>query len=384
MADVIVSFNQDYTHETAGFFPKGSINVEVDEAVAADAIAAGAASLVTNFIPAAAGPLAGLTSINGGPLAGLRNQLINPAFTLWWEGTSFASGASQRLANRWKGRRAGNVAGATFSRQAGLLGAQYTMRMQRDVGNSSTGIIYLAQQIESVNCYGLAGKPVMISVDLAVGADYSGGQVRVELKSGTGVDETVSEAGGFATGGVTVGSTPKSITTTPTRYSFGPYTVPADASELALMLRWTPGGTAGANDYIDVTDVQLEVSDVATPFEARPAALEEMLALRYLEKIEGYGGTNNHVFGAAAAINATDLHVILEYAPKRVAPTLAFSGAFAFRGNNGQSPVTYSTNFNPTRTRGRPKFTGTFVQGHAGLLVANADTAASVLLVAEL
>lgn len=58
------------------------------------------------------------------------------------------------------------------------------------------------------------------------------------------------------------------LTTTWQRFSFTA-SIPASATEIAVGFEWTPSGTAGANDWLEVTGVQLELGSVATQFTRR-------------------------------------------------------------------------------------------------------------------
>ena len=46
--------------------------------------------------------------------------------------------------------------------------------------------------------------------------------------------------------------------------------VPTNATQGELRLVCAPTGTAGANDYLDVDEVQLEIGGIATAFDRRP------------------------------------------------------------------------------------------------------------------
>lgn len=231
-----------------------------------------------------------IRAANAGQLSGFRNKLINGACQVWQRGTTFASGASQYTADRFKFRRGSNAAGATLSRQTGFSGAQYCARVARDSGNTATDVLYFVQQIESADCLALAGQTIRVSADIRAGANFSqaAGQISATLHTGTGTDESVSESAGFTTGNVSTTAAGQAITTTAARITFAAFTIPAGATEIALGLHYTPVGTAGAADYFEVTRIQIEVvnsSDlIATPFEVRQLATEIELCERFCQK----------------------------------------------------------------------------------------------------
>jgi hypothetical protein len=80
-----------------------------------------------------------------------RNFLINGGMDIWQRGTTVAFAAtSPFLADRFQCNRQGNVGGATASRQtASLTGFLYSLRVQRDSGNTSTNYINWGQNLEN-------------------------------------------------------------------------------------------------------------------------------------------------------------------------------------------------------------------------------------------
>ena len=60
--------------------------------------------------------------------------------------------------------------------------------------------------------------------------------------------------------------------------------MPANANEMAILLVFTPTGTAGSDDSLSVTGVQIESGSIATPFEYRPYGTELALCQRYYAK----------------------------------------------------------------------------------------------------
>jgi hypothetical protein len=55
-------------------------------------------------------------------------------------------------------------------------------------------------------------------------------------------------------------------------------------NQIGLDIQYTPVGTAGANDYFDITGIQLELGSVPTSFEVRPFSVELQMCQRYYEK----------------------------------------------------------------------------------------------------
>jgi hypothetical protein len=227
-------------------------------------------------------------SLNGGQLAGMRNRIINGAMGIWQRGVSGFTTLNTYVyaADRFIGFSGVSLNG-TFSQVSniGLPGFQYAMRAQRNAGNTSTSGLVIGQTIESVNCFDLAGSAVTISFWARAGANYSAASnlLYAYLVTGTGVDQgTLAWINSSWTGQVfnNVGS--PTLTTSWQKFTYT-FTLPSNMTELAFYVQAGPTGTAGANDYFDITGVQLEKGSVATPFENRLYGTELALCQRYYQ-----------------------------------------------------------------------------------------------------
>jgi hypothetical protein len=161
----------------------------------------------------------------------------------------------------------------------------YALRLQRIAGQTSTSAVYLRQVVETVNCKDLAGQSVTISFYVTAGTNYSGGAASFQVYTGTAADQGTSS---LNTGAWTGFAAPLSSTFTPTttraRVTLTG-TLGATVQEVAFGLNWSGSGTAGANDYLDITGVQLEKGSTATSFDYRPYGTELALCQRYYYKI---------------------------------------------------------------------------------------------------
>ena len=110
----------------------------------------------------------------GGAVAGVtagKNAVINGGMDVWQRGTSVAVSGAYALtyaADRWGFFRTGYATGMTVSRQVtgdttNLPFIQYSQRVQRDSGNTSTGQIHTVQNFETANSIPYAGKTVTFS-----------------------------------------------------------------------------------------------------------------------------------------------------------------------------------------------------------------------------
>lgn len=246
------------------------------------------------------GQLVNCGLIEHGPRATNRNLFANGDLRIWQRGTSFVPGASMNMADGFRGRRGSTAAGSTYSRQTGFNDAQYCMRVQRDSGNAGTDILYVWRQLDSADVVTLQGQYVRFSVDLRAGADFSAASSNISILmfAGTGTDEVVNPATGFATGGTTILTESKAITTTGTRYSFTSAFVPTDAKELAVVLLYTPVGTAGAADYFEHTKWKLEHGNAASEFISNSFADDLRWCQRRYQKSFNLDTTPDYNLGA--------------------------------------------------------------------------------------
>ena len=253
------------------------------------------------------------------------NPVLNSAFQIWQRGTSFTSTAetTANIADRWTAYTGST--GRTVTRQAtndttNLPNIQYCVRYQRNSGVTNTNAQYLSNTFETINSIAYAGKTVTLSFYARAGANYSAtsNALSVELRTGTGTDQNIYS--GF-TGTAYAVTSSATLTTTWQRFSFTG-TVGATATQLAVALIASPTGTAGANDYFEVTGVQIDIGNVALPFRTNGATIQGELAACQRYYFRNTPGTAHglQVYGATYATN-TVLAGVIPPVPMRVTPT---------------------------------------------------------------
>jgi hypothetical protein len=238
-----------------------------------------------------------------------RNKIINGSFNVWQRGTSFAVSPYEAIytADRWAFFRGSLSTGATASQQTGTYG-QYALRIQRDAADSSTYSPIWGQILETRDVVPLAGKTITLSVKIKSGANYSGGDVYLYCGFGTGTDQGNLYLTGALWAGYNTSNPASSITPT-TSYQTLTHTavVPAGTKELAVKMYYTPSGTAGADDWVQIEEFQLEVGNKATPFEHRPYGIELALCQRYFQV---FGGNHtNEILGAGMSISSSAANI---------------------------------------------------------------------------
>ena len=248
-----------------------------------------------------------------------KNGLINGNFQVWQRGTSFTT-INEYAADRW--RSWGGPQTFTISRVDSLTDfgtSRYAMRVQRNNGISTTNNLNIAQGIESLNSYKYRGKTVTLSFRARRGANFSGAsnQITAGVFYGTGTDENPVGM----TGQTTAFSSAVTLDTTVTTFTVTG-TISSSATQVTVWFTWTPTGTAGVNDYYDITDVQLEVGSSASEYEQRSYADELLDCQRYYINTNNQGNT---VGGTWDVTSGRNYHIPIHFPVKmRAAPTMTW------------------------------------------------------------
>jgi hypothetical protein len=251
--------------------------------------------------------LAWAAASSGAPYVAGKNGVINGGFDIWQRGTSFTA-ADVYTTDRWKkdSQTYSTISRQTTSDTTNLPTIQYCTRVQRNSGQTGTGglgIIYSAETADSIR---FAGQAVVVSFYARSGANYSAASSALSYNfyTGTGTDQSRSFGIQF-TGEANIGSSTKTLTTTWQRFSFTA-TVGATATELALMFLYNGVGTAGANDYFEITGVQLELGSTATTFSRVGGTIQGELAAchRYYQRYNFPTATGGGIV-AGVAVNTT-------------------------------------------------------------------------------
>ena len=222
-----------------------------------------------------------VANLNGGPLAGFRNRIINGNFDVWQRGTSFSSPAiGAYTADRWLVFYDGSGATRTISRQSFTPGQtdvpnepKYFLRFAQSVAGSGSTLNSLDQRIEGVRPF--AGQQVTLSFWAKAAANTTMPSVQLLQSFGVGGSSPVY---------TTVVSN-VAVTTSWQRFSYQ-VNVPSISGKtigtpdsLVLILTMPLNATF----TVDIAQVQLEPGSVATPFEQRPIGTELALCQRYFQ-----------------------------------------------------------------------------------------------------
>jgi hypothetical protein len=118
-------------------------------------------------------------------------------------------------------------------------------------------------------------------------------------------------------------------------------TIPSNCLEIALTFQYLSTGTAGAADYFEITNVQLEKGVTATSFDYRPYGTELSLCQRYLPVLEA----NSAVSGFAATATVGYFSVPFKVTARVPATGLTVIGGGSMYSAVGTNLVITGTNF---------------------------------------
>jgi hypothetical protein len=264
-----------------------------------------------------------VASINNGPLAGMRNAIINGNFDIWQRGTSFT--AAGYGADRWAMERTGST--CTMSRQAFTLGQTdvpgeptYFCRMDVTSVAGAGNRVLLYQSVEDVRTF--AGEQITVSFWAKADATKN---IAIQCWQGFGTGGSPSAAvTGIGLLKTSVSTTWQKITRTLTVTSISGKTLGSDGnSRISLEIYFDAGSNFNANTdtlgqqsgTFDIAQVQVEPGPIATTFERRPIGTELSLCQRYYQHYSGLAAFATCTTSDAATANRKILPVEMRAAP---------------------------------------------------------------------
>jgi hypothetical protein len=262
-----------------------------------------------------------------------KNVIINGGMDIWQRGTSFPLTNTQiYTADRWStSGSATSIATVSQVAAPALTGFGKALRVQRNSGASATANISIGQSLESLNSIPLAGQTVTFSFWARIGANFSGAsnEITAYLVYGTGIDQNFQN--GSYTGQTSIVNQSPVLTTTWQYFSYSGV-VGATATELALEFYYGPVGTAGANDYFDITGVQLELGNTASIFSRAGGDIQGELAKcqRYCYEMNSAQASDGYAIysGSVQCIATTNAIAIITFpTTMRIAPSFTSSVA---------------------------------------------------------
>jgi hypothetical protein len=278
---------------------------------------------------------------NGAALAdirGMKNRLINGAFSINQAGLTTAADAVYHLDQWYALTESGNV---TIAQQTDQENGQPTsLRMtQPDVTAKRIGS---AQPIESINCRDLRGQTVALRARIRCSSSQA---IRWAVVEWTGTADAITKdvVSSWTSGTFTVGNFFINLTTTiaatgsvtPAANTWTDLLASATISNSAnnlIVFIWSEG-TLAQNATLDLGLVQL-AQGAQTPFEVRPLGVELGLAKRHYQRVGGVTANDIlfQVYNTGLYSVSAMLHLPVEM---MVAPTSSRVGTF-YTSNCGQ------------------------------------------------
>jgi hypothetical protein len=270
-----------------------------------------------------------LASLNGGPLAGFRNRIINGNFDIWQRGTSFTG--AEYTADRWVNYRVGTThsvtrplfaVGETSVPNQPVFYSRTVVTSVTGAGNNSI----LLQKIEGVRTF--AGQEVTVSFWARVDSTKNISPELVQyFGNGGSPSADVTAIGGARK--VSIGTSWQKVSFTATVPSISGKTLGTDGNDCLVLNIWFDAGSDSnartdslgqQSGTFDIAQVQIEPGPVATPFEQRPIGTELALCQRYYQRT---GKTRASQYSNGAST----LQVPVLFGVMRVSPTAALGAA---------------------------------------------------------
>ena len=289
------------------------------------------------------------------PMVAGKNKVINGNMAIAQRGTSISVGSASYTytLDRFKTYSANTA--TTVSRDTSApTGFSYSLKLQRPNANTGTNSLSVVQIIETENVMALQGKIATISFYIKKGANYSGGNITVQGLTGTGTDQG-GDPYSFTGLSTFVNDSSYSPTTSFVRVTYTG-TIASSVKEIAVVITYTPTGTAGADDAIYVTGIQLEAGSVATPFTTASGSIGGELGLcqRYYWRTTTPVTTILSTLGTATSTTVAVMAMNNPVPMRVTATSIDYSGLVLWDSVNGvgvSSASSGSLNGNPLITQ---------------------------------
>jgi hypothetical protein len=307
-----------------------------------------------------------MASANGGQLAGLRNRIINGACQVAQRGNIAAvlgnwtyGGADRILVLPF----AFTTATGTIAQISGYGSLGFAQSVA--LTTTGSGSVNFESRLEYRNVIGLNSNTVTFSV-------------KVYQDTGSSVSTTISIFKATAqdnfTGKTNLGTSSSvsvvSSTTTVLTYTLALGSTDA-SNGLSVQINFNSVGAVTSKTFL-VTDLQLEVGPVATPFEQRPYGMELALCQRYLPRCSNGAGFAYALnagqfmfpFEVSPRVSATGVTVLTHGLMNCTGTARTADGATFVRGdgNSGVLNIVNSTlNFTATVGQGATLLSGDYL-----------------------
>jgi hypothetical protein len=265
------------------------------------------------------------------PFVAGKNKIINGNCAISQRGTTFATPSNSYTLDRWCATpSAGGTTWSVAQVASFLTGSQFAIRTQRASGQTGTPALFLGMAFESSDIIKLQGQTVTWSFYAKAGSDFSAtsNALAAQFYTGTGTDQGPFVGHTGEVSQINTGLTLSKIVSN--RYSYT-FTVPTNATSARWNISFVPTGTAATNDYFDITNMQLEVGSVATPFTTASGTLQGELALcqRYYWRSNG-GLYGRQGIGIASSTTSASILINLPITMRIIPTTIEFASLLLY------------------------------------------------------
>jgi len=280
------------------------------------------------------------------------NVAINGNYDIWQRGATFNSTTNDAYnADRWQSalNYSGGATNVTRDTSVPNGNSIYSLKVTHATANTTSISEYSQRQrVEAENVLPLLGKTVTLSFWYRSNKTGNHGY-RLYPVSITGASDT---QGTFS---VSVADTweKKTITTSALFGSATAYTGSANAQALWIVLGFQTNGSGqtavSTNDYFQISQVQLEVGSVATPFARVGGTLQGELAAcqRYYQRFTEDVAYTALLLGMANSTTTCVLSAPLLVA-MRTSPTFAAANVYLYSLNNIKTVSSYTNRSSKT------------------------------------
>jgi hypothetical protein len=261
-----------------------------------------------------------VANLNGGPLAGFRNRIINGDMRLTQRGPLTAAPLLGYTLDRWLFSRQGTGSSTVGQNTNAAFGGRFVLTASSTLGAGE--IFGVEQRIEALNCIDLANQTITVSFWAnATTTAGSLGAFTVQLAYAGSDDNWASDTQIASTAFVPTGTAQKFTLQ---------FSVPGAATTgLKLQFSGTQSGATGTLTF-GLGSVQLELGAVATPFEQRPIGTELALCQRYALALTSGQASSIEVIGHGYNAGAGLQRFAINFpTTMRATPTLAFTSGSA-------------------------------------------------------
>jgi hypothetical protein len=252
------------------------------------------------------------------------NAIINGNFDIWARGTTFSNISTATFtADRFKSATAGTSVNCNVTQQTDVPNAssEYSLEVKQLTSNATSVTDYnIRQPIEQFTILPLLGKTLVLSFWYKSNKTGSHGFRAIGTYNTGGTDQT----GTFTVSAADTWEFKTISITAVSAVSASSATINDIGLILDIGFRVSGNGfsSISANDYYRISQIQLEVGSVATPFARAGGTIQGELAAcqrYYLNLARGTG----KALGIVSYYNASSLHLGVSYPVEmRTAPTI--------------------------------------------------------------